>query len=235
MKIKVEEFYNNARNLTVLYVEDDKFMREVTTDILEKYFLKVSVAKNGLEGLQQYMDQKVDIVITDIHMPDMNGLEMVNKIKKINSSQNIVVISSASDKGTLLDFIEAGIDSFIVKPLKSKKIITGLSKICRNIINAKIMEKLKEREVIDSFIVTANHEINQSLTAIQGYIELCKLSDEFKDLKKINRFITRISLAAKKIDDLLSKFRQLKDIRYTDYLEGIKMIKIHEDKKKDKG
>lgn len=230
----INEFYNNARNLTVLYVEDDKFMREVTTEILEKYFFKLFIAKNGKEGLDIYSKEEIDIVITDIHMPEMNGFEMAKKIKSINYSQNIVVISSVSDQETLLDFIEVGIDSFIVKPLRKKKIMTGLSKICKNIVNDKILEKLRERKIVDSFVVTANHEINQSLTAIKGYIELCKLSSEYQNLKKVNRFIAQISKATMKIDDILKKFRELKDIKYTEYLDGIEMIEIHDVEFKNK-
>ena len=92
----IEDF---GRTLTVLYVEDNEMVRESTSDMLHEYFKHIDTANDGVEGLQQYKEYHTDnkryydIVITDINMPNMNGIEMIEQILELREEQQVVIIS----------------------------------------------------------------------------------------------------------------------------------------------
>ena len=127
-----------VENLTVLYVEDEKSSREQLSEILNLLFYSVDTAFNGEDALKQYNDKEYDIVITDINMPKMNGIELIKRIKKQNPSQNIIIISAHNDSEYLLQAIEVGIDSFIIKPLKMEQLLQVLTKIANIIYTHKL-------------------------------------------------------------------------------------------------
>lgn len=78
-----------CKNISVLYVEDDKNISIQVERLLKKIFLDVEVEKNGFLGLANFTQNRQDIVITDISMPVMDGIEMAKEIKNLNSEQNI--------------------------------------------------------------------------------------------------------------------------------------------------
>jgi len=124
-----------SKYLSVLYVENDKDIREKTQNFLSKYFIHIDTAVNGKDGLElckkYFIDSKkyYDIIISDIHMPELNGIDMCKAIKEINQTQKIIILSDDKDKNYLLDMLEIGVDSFIQKPLDAYKIVEILHKI----------------------------------------------------------------------------------------------------------
>jgi len=102
---------------TILYVEDDKDTLEILSILLGGYFDEVYIAKNGVEGIEQYKKYAPSVVLSDVSMPEMDGVSMAKQIKKINKNQKIVLIS-ASDEDELKEQIEEiEIDYFVNKPI----------------------------------------------------------------------------------------------------------------------
>jgi len=130
--------------LDVLYVEDEPQIRESVTLYLSKFFKNVLCACNGYEGLQLYKQNKFDIVLTDIEMPKMTGLEMSEHIKKIKPEQNIIIISAYSDSTRFIDSILIGIEGYIIKPINFEQMNFILSKVVNNIIRFNENEIYKE-------------------------------------------------------------------------------------------
>lgn len=106
-----------TESLTVLYVEDSAILMKKMTLFLAKLFKTVYQAENGIEGLQVFQNDKPDIVITDIDMPEMNGHEMMKAIKKLDPDSKIIVYSAYADADNLLEAIHAGVVDFIPKPV----------------------------------------------------------------------------------------------------------------------
>lgn len=123
-----------TRDLTLLYVEDEDELREMTLAILRKFFLSVDVAKNGQEGLDQYKrfrqesGNPYDIVLTDINMPKMDGITMANEIRRLLWNQVIVMVSSFNDKEYFMDIINLGVDGFLAKPIEHQKMLNTFYK-----------------------------------------------------------------------------------------------------------
>ena len=115
------------KNFTILYVEDDMDTQELIENILQDYFKEVFVASDGKEGLELYQIQTPDIVLSDIHMPKMDGLSMSDAIKKINPNQLIALFTAFNDPAYMDRAAKLGIDTYIMKPLDKKQFFNSLS------------------------------------------------------------------------------------------------------------
>ena len=119
----------NLKNITVLYVEDEADLRNVTSQILKNFTKQQFLAENGKEGLDIFKEKEkeIDLVITDINMPIMNGLEMIKEIKKINLNIPIIVATAFSNKEYLLEAIDIGVDKYVLKPIDVSKLLQIMS------------------------------------------------------------------------------------------------------------
>lgn len=105
------------KNLTILIVEDESETRKLMQDVLSDEFLNIITAQNGDEGLKKFKKYNPDMVISDIAMPIMDGLEMTEQIKKISSDTPIIALSAHSEKEKLLRAIDVGVDKYVLKPI----------------------------------------------------------------------------------------------------------------------
>jgi signal transduction histidine kinase len=141
--VDVKELKTYSVGLKILYVEDDDNLRVKTTQLLNHLFENVTTAENGQIGLDKYKEDNYDIVITDINMPVMNGIEMIDNIKKLNELQTIIVTSAHDESEYLLKLIKLGIENFILKPIELDAMLTVIYKISKRIYTDK---KVKEQE-----------------------------------------------------------------------------------------
>ncbi|ANE35469.1 two-component system response regulator [Campylobacter iguaniorum] len=115
------------KNLTVLLVEDEEKIRNSMGSAMEAVFNKVILAQNGDEGLKKFKKFNPDIVITDISMPIMDGLDMASGIRNISKDTPIIVLSAFSEKEKLLKAIDVGIDKYIIKPIDMEELFEAIS------------------------------------------------------------------------------------------------------------
>ena len=114
----------------VLIVDDAAFMRMMIKDILEKNgFEVVGEASNGIKAVEIYNKEMPDIITMDITMPDMDGIQAVKAIKKINPSAKIVMCSAMGQQTMVMDAIKAGADDFVVKPFQAERVLESVKKV----------------------------------------------------------------------------------------------------------
>lgn len=124
-----------AQGVEILFVEDSDNVRAGTLNILKTFFHSITTAGDGVAGLDVYKykieeeHKYFDIVITDVKMPRMNGLDMITEIKKINPDQSCVVLSACEDTPTMTVARDIGVDEYIVKPLELESIINSFTAI----------------------------------------------------------------------------------------------------------
>ncbi|NMA84748.1 MAG: response regulator [Epulopiscium sp.] len=115
---------------SVLVVDDAAFMRMMIKDILTKNgYQVVGEAENGLKAVEKYIELKPDLVIMDITMPEMDGIEAVKNIKKNNNAANIIMCSAMGQQAMVIESIQAGAKDFIVKPFQAERVIEAVSKV----------------------------------------------------------------------------------------------------------
>ncbi len=122
-----------TKNLTLLYVEDEKEVLEVVSEMLSNMFLKVDVAQNGEEGLEQFYNNSYDLIITDIVMPKMNGIEFIERIRNTGSIVPILVLSAFNDTEYFLKTIKLGIDGYMLKPMEFDQFTKTMVNVTRRI------------------------------------------------------------------------------------------------------
>jgi len=139
-----------TKHLKVLYVEDNLESRVQTLRVLKNYFDYIDVEIDGCKGLEQYKNyflknnKMYDLVITDIQMKNMNGIEMIKAIYKINKEQKVIVISGYNDKDYLISLLNMGVEGFIQKPLSFEQISNILSDVSEYFKNSSIINLAKD-------------------------------------------------------------------------------------------
>ncbi len=127
--INSKELIEYTEDLSIIFVEDHKELRDNVSEILKNFFKVVDVACDGEEALTMYKDyydensKYYDIVISDIQMPRLNGIELTEKIYDINNSQIVVILSAFDDSDYLLQLINLGIEQFIKKPIDFQELL----------------------------------------------------------------------------------------------------------------
>ena len=142
-----------VEKLKVLYVEDDAMAREEIADFLEFEVGEVITAENGEEGLEKFKKYNPDLVVTDINMPKMNGLDMAKKIKEINPNIPIIVTSAYSDGNYIIKAIEIGINKYLLKPVDVDELLIMISNSAKELVFEDTLEK--QNEYI-KFLIDAN-------------------------------------------------------------------------------
>ena len=121
-------------DISLLYVEDDDETREGIAEALGMKVRELDLAKDGMEGLEIYKKKQNDIVMTDIKMPVMNGLDMSREIKKLNKKVPIIITTAYNDSELLIECIDIGVNQFIMKPIIIPKLINAIEK-CIKLMN----------------------------------------------------------------------------------------------------
>ena len=116
-----------AYEMKLLLVEDDSDLRMQLKIFLGRFFGCINTAENGIEALKMYKEQSYDLVLTDLTMPLMGGIELTEKIRMHNSEQNILILSGHSESDNLITLINLGIDGFLLKPVDMNRVLTQLN------------------------------------------------------------------------------------------------------------
>jgi CheY-like chemotaxis protein len=111
---------------SILIVEDEKLVAETLSDILELLGYNVTITSNGEEGLKKFKKEKFDLIITDIHMPKLDGFQLVKKIRASDKEIPILALSGFIDSEHIQKILDMGADGYIEKPFTIAKIKSAL-------------------------------------------------------------------------------------------------------------
>lgn len=116
-------------NHTLLYVEDEDFTRRMAVAYLRSYFQTIYEARNGKEALALYREHQPDMMITDIEMPHMNGLDLCKMIRQEDRTTPIIITTAYTDTAYLLEAVSLNLIKYLVKPIKEEELQEAIS-IC---------------------------------------------------------------------------------------------------------
>ncbi|OCL92904.1 response regulator transcription factor [Arcobacter porcinus] len=181
------------KNLRVLIVEDEDDLAKLIRASIKDCFFRVIIANDGKTGLEKYRSFKPDIVISDITMPILDGLDMCKIIKEENDKISIVVLSAYSQKEKLLKAIDIGINKYFIKPFDPDEFVAYLKELSLKI------NKDKDIELKDGFIFS-NSTLNLYKDDI--LIKLTKREKDFINLLVENRnSLVKLELIKEKLWD----------------------------------
>lgn len=170
-------------NLKVLYIEDEEFLREQLATFIKRRVGKLYIASDGEEGLLKFNECRPDIVITDLRMPKIDGIEMSKKIRNIDNICPIIITTAISDAESIIDTIDIGIDKYIVKPIDTNELVQTMEKAALKLY------KMKSKEtIINSFVIDKTMKKELELEVQTVMAKLIK-SGTGKGPKNVQAFI----------------------------------------------
>lgn len=216
---------NNAK---ILYVEDDQFIRSALQKSLSYRIKNLHTACNGREGLKEFIEYNPDIVITDIQMPEMDGLEMAKEIKAINPDVPIIILTSYNDQEYFIKAIEVGIDKYIFKPVNIDKLLKTIMETFTH-INYKRESTRLRKTIEDTMRLSSlaqltrglSHNFNNILVGIMGYAGLIRLKltqsgGKNLDINELTKYIDNIEKSADRAAELIKKMVLFSEYSSTD-------------------
>jgi len=174
--------------ITILYVEDQKEIKNFTTDILKTFVKNVVVASNGEEGLEKFKkNSDIDLVIADINMPKMDGLTMSKEIKKINPSIPIIITTAHTDSNFLKESINLGIYSYTLKPIDLYDLVNNIIKSLESVF---LKYELKNKNLQ----LTQNEEISELIEKQDSLIAIYDRHNIINSNNSFNSFFKEDSI-----------------------------------------
>jgi len=191
----IHELSSIAKGISILYVEDDNDIRSFMHTLLKSFFDTTYTAENGKEGLKLYQERPIDIVLSDIAMPVMDGIKLSREIKKRNPQQHIIITSAFEESAYFIELINIGVSKFILKPPSNRQLFEALIYICRLIQDEKELERLREnaklelienkellrqyKDVVDQAALVTKTDLNGTITYVNdNYCESTGYSRE---------------------------------------------------------
>ena len=114
----------------ILIVDDAAFMRMMIKDILTKNGYEIAAeAENGQKAVEKYAESRPDLVLMDITMPEMDGIQALKKIKEIDAGANVIMCSAMGQQAMVIESIQAGAKDFIVKPFQADRVLEAVKKV----------------------------------------------------------------------------------------------------------
>ena len=182
---QIKSLKTKTENFSILYVEDEKEIQEKIAKFLHKIFPHVDVANNGEEGLEKYLENSYDIVITDILMPKMDGLEFIRHIREKNKKQEIIVISANTDSENLTKSIQLEVTGYIIKPINIDRTMNVLEQSVDKLtaFRENEMYKIKLESMVEDRTKTVLQLQNQLVEnyehAIHSLVEMIEDRDTY--------------------------------------------------------
>ncbi len=170
---------DKLKDLKILYIDDEDFIRLNAVEYLNFYCDNVYEAKDGVDGLAAYEKYKPDIIITDIRMPKLNGLDMVNIIRRKDSKTRIIVATAFLETSYLLQAVELGLIKYLIKPITEEKLLPVLKACILDVDDNKSIFNLGNDFVFDI--------LNKSLFYKKEQVSLTKKELLFLELLVKNK------------------------------------------------
>lgn len=123
------------KDIKILYVDDENFIRQNAVEYLNFYCDRVYEAKDGEEALKMYEKHKPHIIITDIKMPKLNGLDMVRELRKKDKATKVIIATAFLETSYLLDAVELGLVKYLIKPITEDKLLPVLKSCMLDVVN----------------------------------------------------------------------------------------------------
>ncbi|HPE45142.1 MAG TPA: response regulator [Deltaproteobacteria bacterium] len=194
---------------TVLVIDDDEGECYLVEDILGEDGIKVDVAVGGEMGIRLMAERQYPVVITDLRMPDIDGMAVIDFIRKRRLNSLIVVITGYATIDSVIDALRAGAYDYIIKPFSADLLRFTIRKAFDYIIIREEQDRLKYFDKITQLAVTTAHEVFQPLTVLMG--EANAIAKGTEDVAAAKEMAGSILTEARKIRDIIRKMEKLNE------------------------
>ncbi len=177
---------NLLKKFTLLYVEDDDVIRVELSQLLTSFFSVVHVAKNGKEGLRAFLENQdnIDLILTDVNMPELNGIEMIKKVRDFDRKIPVIFATAHSDNEFLAEAIKLRVQEYIVKPIDVRYLLTLMNEITSNLYQEFLLKQQQEeltkyKEILDLNNIVIKTDTSLNITYVNElFCQISGFNDE---------------------------------------------------------
>jgi len=226
---------------SILLVEDSRVQREIARLALEQLGFRVEAVESAEEALSRYAPGRYDVLLTDIMLPGVSGVELLGKVRVQDSDQCIILMTAEGSSLSAVGAIRAGADDYVTKPIRvdnegsELEIIISRSVERRRLVreNRILHQKALEADRLNTVMSLAGaaaHEINQPLTVLIGTLELLledKAGPSVQD-STLREDLEEIQRAALRIHDIVRKLSTIAAYRTKPYANDVSIVDLDE-------
>lgn len=135
------------KSLTLLCVEDNKTTQLIYDSIFEDIVNEIIFADNGEDGYQKFIDNNIDLIISDYDMPILNGIDMIEKIRKINKDIPIILVTAIQEIDVTVKALQLNVNNFLAKPIKSDEVMKAIENVSKILIAENYLKEQREQKI----------------------------------------------------------------------------------------
>lgn len=224
------------KDIKILVVDDEEIIRRLFTDALKGWGYQVDMASDGKEAIECCARSDYHIVLTDLNMPNLDGISLINRIKSRWPLMEIIVITGYGTIETAIDAMKLGAIDFILKPVNFDHVRFIIKKCAQKIKANNENQELREmntqlrelNEMKDKFLSITNHEIRTPLTIIRGYLEILdtvamEIDEESQEILDI---IKRTTLELSETVDRMHTLSKIDHLKWTEIGSAVDICKL---------
>ena len=201
----------------ILLIEDEYLVRESYVEMLRFLNYEVDTADNGYEGVEKVKNNEFDIVITDLNMPVMDGMETLRQVKKNKPEVEVIVVTGFATIENAISAMKNGAFDYITKPVSLEHVRLVLNRCVQQIRSKRENKELRDintrlrelNELKNKFITITNHELRTPLAVIKGYLDLLEISVEREGDDEIDEYFTILESTVKEMVELVDNMHDL--------------------------
>jgi len=209
------------QGLSILLIEDEVEVRESYVDMFGFIDLEIDTAENGKEGLDKAEKKHYDIIITDLNMPVMDGLETMRHMKKKDPEVEVIVITGFATIENAIGAMKQGAFDYITKPVSLEHVKIVINKCIQKIIANRENQSLRDsnselrelNELKDKFITITNHELRTPLAVLRGYFDLIEMEIESEENSELDEYIGIINHTITEMMDMIESMHDLSSFK----------------------
>ncbi len=214
------------KTFTVLYIEDEKVLREDVTQNIAPFVKKVIVGVDGRDGLKIFKQNQedIDLIITDILMPHMNGIEMIDNIRKLDPDVPVIYTTAFNDAEYMLQTISQSVTAYILKPIDIELLLHAIEKASIGIENERLKLSLAQ---MNQSLEQKVHEKTKELQQKNEELYTRLFTDELTSLKNRKAFFKDIQLLQNPIVLIIDidSFKTINDL-YGEYIGNTVLVSV---------
>ena len=217
-----------ATTYRILVVDDDYASRILLNKVLEQDGYRVTTASDGSEALELLRRETYDVVISDLIMENVGGLELLKQIKEGGIEVAVILLTGHASIETAIEAVRLGASDYLMKPVNTEELKVRLRKTIERVELERRLKEAERQLTYQATIATANHEINQPLTVIISAIEMIRM--ELRrlgvDNKKIDTYLDLMTKSSQRIAAILRKLREITSPRIQELHLGMRMLEL---------
>jgi len=210
---------------TILVIDDDKINTLMLTKRLGKRGFNVVVADSGHDGLRILEEKKVDLVILDIMIADIDGREILARIREKHNASvlPVIIVTAKDDTNEIINILKDGASDYLLKPVNIDVATARINNLMQLVELGKDNVRKGEMEALSAMIATYNHEINNPLTIAIGFLDISRKKSDNDMLVRVAEALQRVAEIVASIDRIAYE-NQVNVVNYADVAQ---MIDVH--------